>query len=187
MHMTVAVSDASAPETRPFTFRAKPGEVDQLRADMEKLARAELDKVRKAPKSPQTTGRKQRSSAPTSLPPIPLQDSKFGAFDINSNNAPIVVYSASATADGAKRYITIAAWEEIDGSLRKVFARTTDDHHLDVYARLEIIDAVDARGNGRGELLFRAFGDQGSRFVLYHPAPDSLELLFDSNSGATTR
>ena len=89
--------------------------------------------------------------------------------------------------NGEKKYITTAAWEEIDGSLRKVFSQITDDAHLDVYPRLEIIDVVDASGNGRGELLFRAYGDQGSRFVLYHPGPDSLNLLFDSAHGESAR
>jgi hypothetical protein len=118
---------------------------------------------------------------------IQLQNPKFGAFDVNYDNAPIVIYSATANVDGAKKYITVAAWQEIDGSLRKVFAQVTDDQHLDVYPRLEVIDAVDASGNGRGELLFRAYGDQGSRFVLYHPGPDNLNLLFDSARGESGR
>jgi hypothetical protein len=104
---------------------------------------------------------------------------------VNSDNAPILVYSATTLVDGAKKYLTLAAWEEIDQSLRKVFAQVTDDHHLDIYPRLQIIDAVDARGTDRGELLFRAFGDQGSRFILYHPGPDSFEVLFDSAHGAS--
>jgi len=106
---------------------------------------------------------------------------------VNGNNAPIAVYSAAAMVAGTRKYITVAAWEEIDESFRKVFAQVTEDHHLDVYPRLEIIDAVDARGNGRGELLFRAFGDQGNRFALYHPGPDSLELLFDSSTAQSER
>ena len=188
MHMLVAVSDAGGPEPRPFTFHAKPGEVDQLRAAMEKLARAELNKLRKAPKAPERlTGKRERFHGPASWPPIELQNGNLGIFDVNSDNAPILVYSATAIVDGAKKYVTVAAWEEIDQSLRKVFAQTTDDQHLDVYPRLEVIDAVDASGNGRGELLFRAFGDQGSRFVLYHPGPDSLNLLFDSARGESSR
>ena len=106
-------------------------------------------------------------------------------FDVNANNAPILVYSATATVGDTRRYITVAAWEEIDQSLRKVFAQVTDDRHLDVYPRLEVIDAVDANGNGRGELLFRGFGDQGNRYLLYHPGPDSLNLLFDSSRGTS--
>jgi hypothetical protein len=188
MHMMVAVSDAGGPEPRPFTYRTKPGEADQLRASMEKLTRAELEKLRKpseAPK-PRTASRKTRALTPTPVS-LELKSVKFGMFDVNSDNAPILVFSATAFVNGAKKYITTAAWEEIDGSLRKVFSQITDDEHLDVYPRLEIIDAVDASGNGRGELLFRAYGDQGSRFVLYHPAPDSLNLLFDSAHGESAR
>ena len=190
IHMAVAISDAGGPEARPFVFRAKPGETDQLRAAMEKLARAEIDKLRKTPKPPVTQGHpgmRQRTLSSTSWPPLTLQDAIFGIFDVNSNNAPILVYSAAAIVDGVKKYVTVAAWEEIDESLRKVFAQVTDDHHLDVYPRLEVIDAVDARGNSRGELLFRAFGDQGNRFALYHPGPDSLELIFDSASAQSER
>lgn len=189
MHMAVAISDAGGPEARPFTFRAKAGEADQLRAAMEKLARAELDKLRTASKPPQTkttTVKKERFHIPA-VSPLVLQDAAFGVFDVNGNNAPVVVYSAAAMVDGVKKYITVAAWEESDESLRKVFAQVTDDHHLDVYPRLEIIDAVDARGNSRGELLFRVFGDQGNRFALYHPGPDSLELIFDSASAQSER
>jgi len=184
MHMVVAVSDAGGPEPRPFTFHAKAGEVDMLRASMEKLARAELGKTRKPEVSTSKTVPGSRRPIPASAAnAIALQNGSLGIFDVNSNNAPILVYSAAAVVDGAKKYITVAAWEEIDQSLRKVFAQITDDNHLDVYPRLEVIDAVDAGGSGRGELLFRAYGDQGSRFVLYHPGPDSLNLLFDSARG----
>jgi hypothetical protein len=187
--MLVAVSDAGGPEPRPFAFRAKAGELDQLQAMMEKLARAELDKQRKAPEPPEkrTTTTRGHSHAPTPRLSLQLQNAKLGTFDVNYDNAPIVVYSASANVDGVKKYITVAAWEEIDSSMRKIFAQVTDDQHLDVYPRLEVIDAVDASGNGRGELLFRAYGDQGSRFVLYHPGPDSLNLLFDSARGESRR
>jgi hypothetical protein len=188
MHMLVAVSDAGGPEPRSFAFRAKAGELDQLQAAMEKLARGELDKQRKAPKPPESrVGKRERFHGPSSWPPLQLQNGKLGAFDVNYDNAPIVLYSATANVDGAKKYITVAAWQEIDSSLRKVFTQITDDQHLDVYPRLEVIDAVDASGNGRGELLFRAYGDQGSRFVLYHAGPDSLNLLFDSARGESGR
>ena len=189
MHMLVAISDAGGPEPRPFTFRAKAGELDQLRAAMEKLARAELDKDRK-PTQPaekkSVIGKKPRFHGPVSSP-LSLQNARFGVFDVNTDNAPIMMYSATAVIDGTKKYITIAAWEEIDSSLRKVFTQVTDDQHLDVYPRLEVIDAVDASGSGRGELLFRAYGEQGSRFVLYHPGPDSLKLLFDGARGESAR
>jgi hypothetical protein len=193
MHMLVAVSDAGGPESRSFGFHAKAGELDQLQTAMEKLARAELEKQRKTPQPPLSKGPTARAHShapthtPSARPTLQLQNPKLGAFDVNYDNAPIVVFSATANVDGTKKYITVAAWEEIDGSLRKVFAQVTDDQHLDVYPHLDVIDAVDASGNGRGELLFRAYGDQGSRFVLYHPGPDSLNLLFDSARGESGR
>ena len=189
MHMLVAVSDAGGPEPHSFAFRTKPGELEKLRAEMEKIARAEMQKQRKSaavPKPKTAAGRKSHAHAPAA-PPLQFESPQFGIFDVNGNNAPIMVYSATAMIDGAKKYITVAAWQEIDESLRTVFAQITDDQHLDVYPRLQVIDAVDATGNGRGELLFRAFGDQGSRFVIYHPGPDSLTLLFDSARGESGR
>ena len=164
--MAVAISDAGGPEARPFVFRAKPGETDQLRAAMEKLARAEIDKLRKTPKPPITRGHpgmRQRTLSSTSWPPLTLQDAIFGIFDVNSNNAPILVYSAAAIVDGVKKYVTVAAWEEIDESLRKVFAQVTDDHHLDVYPRLEVIDVVrgspmEGAGVRAGDVLEAADG-----------------------------
>jgi hypothetical protein len=185
-HMLPAISTESGPDYHSFKFHEKAGETDQLRAEMEKLARAELQKGHAPPPAFSSKGsstKSVRSKNSVSAPQLELQNPVFGVYDVNSNNAPILVFSATAMVDGTKKYVTVAAWEEIDQSLRKVFAQVTDDHHLDVYPRLEVIDAVDARGIERGELLFRAFGDQGSRFVLYHPGPDSLELLFDSARG----
>jgi hypothetical protein len=187
-HMLAAISDAGGPEPHSLIPHYKTGELLQVREDMEKLVRSELEKQRKQPETPKkTTTRQQHPRASAAAPQLELTNPKFGVFDVNGNNAPIVIYSATTMLDGTKKYITVAAWEEIDQSLRKVFSQTTDDAHLDVYPRLEIIDAVDARGNARGELLFRAFGDQGNRFVLYHPGPDSLDLLFDSAKGESTR
>ena len=189
VHMLAAVSDARGPEEHSFVFHYKDREMQDLRSAMEKLARAELAKSAglRSDAATQASGRKRRREAPQHLPVLPLEDAQFGAFDVNTDNAPIVVYSATAMIDGKKKYITVAAWEEIDESLRKVFAQVTDDAHLDVYPRLELIDAVDANGKGRGDLLFRAIGDQGSRFVLYHPGPDSLDLLFDSARAESRR
>ena len=181
-HMLAAISTESGPDYRPFRFHEKPGELDELRGSMEKLARAELAKETKAPAAA-TASRGRAARAQAGSPSIQFTNIKFGVYDVNSDNAPILVYSATTQVDGAKKYLTVAAWEEIDQSLRRVFVQVTDDRHLDIRPRLEIVDAVDARGTERGELLFRAFGDQGSRFILYHPGPDSLEVLFDSARG----
>ena len=185
-HILPAISGVGGPDPHSFISRYKTGELTQIRENMEALVRAEVQKQSKKPEPPvKTTGRRSRPAL--AAPPVELKNPSFGVFDVNDDNAPIVIYSATLMIDGEKKYITVGAWEEIDESLRKVFEQITDDNHLDVYPRLEIIDAIDVRGNGRGELLFRAFGDQGNRFVLYHPGPDSLELLFDSAHAESER
>ena len=59
----------------------------------------------------------------------------------------------------------------------------TDTEHLDVIPRLELIDAVDVDGDGRGELLFREVSDAGSAFVVYRVIGDHLYPLFQGAPG----
>jgi hypothetical protein len=56
----------------------------------------------------------------------------------------------------------------------------TDKFHLDVTPRLELIDAVDADGDGRAELLFHETADAGSGYVIYRATADKLWKMFDS-------
>jgi hypothetical protein len=54
----------------------------------------------------------------------------------------------------------------------------TDTSHLDVIPQMELIDAVDVDGDGRGELLFRQFSDAGTAFVVYRVIGNQLYALF---------
>jgi hypothetical protein len=58
------------------------------------------------------------------------------------------------------------------------FART-DAHHLEVTPRMELIDAIDADGDGRGELLFRRTSDSGSSYAIYRATADQLWPLYE--------
>ena len=82
------------------------------------------------------------------------------------------------TASDLQYIITLVARDDMYGDLHKVFASVTDTQHFDVLSRLELIDAVDADGDGRGELLFRQVSDAGSAFVLYRVIGDRLWPLF---------
>jgi hypothetical protein len=44
---------------------------------------------------------------------------------------------------------------------------------------MELIDAVDADGDGRGELLFRRTFDDGSAYAIYRVTADRLWPLYE--------
>ena len=77
-------------------------------------------------------------------------------------------------------WITAVARENYNGDLFKLETWPTDSKHLDAYPRMELIDALDATGDGRGELLFRAVSDLGRSFMISRPSADRLVTLYDS-------
>jgi hypothetical protein len=120
-------------------------------------------------------------------PPI-FENIQFRAFDVWKSNQPVMILSAdahlpatSATGTAPETYhITLVSRTDIYGSLRKLYSGVTDKYHLDVIPKLELIDAVDADGDGRGELLFRETSDAGTGYVIYRATADSLWKMFDS-------
>jgi hypothetical protein len=188
-----AISDADGPEPQSFVLPWKLEEQEKLRNSMIQLA---------------TTALEDYARAHGGLHPGQLQDIQVRAFDLTSRNEPQIVLMARALgapavtpsprrATGAKAgakaaapapstsvgltfWITAAAREDYNGELRKLRVWATDSKHLDAYPRAELIDAVDADGDRRGELLFREISDVGSSFVLYRATPDTLTQLYNS-------
>jgi hypothetical protein len=71
---------------------------------------------------------------------------------------------------------------DLEGNPRKLFANVTSDDRLDAVPRLELVDAVDADGNGRGELLFRRITDVGTDFAIYRIGIDDVVEMFHGGS-----
>jgi hypothetical protein len=185
-----AISDAAGPDPRPYAYSLKPEEELKLRKKILLLAAGELQAWAAQPESAGSnpaarTAKKAKAPQPT------FEDIQLHAFDLSNSNEPIVVMTATArmplrpnTISDLQYVITLVARDDMYGELHKVFASVTDNHHFDVLSRLELIDAVDADGDGRGELLFRQVSDGGSAFVLYRVIGDRLWPLFQGTPGS---
>jgi hypothetical protein len=187
-----AISDAAGPEPRPYAYGLKPDEEQKLRKKVLALA---ADEVRAWAVQPESVGSRpapgaSRSPNKLKAPQPSFDDVQLHAFDLSNSNEPIVVLTAKArmparpnAANDLQYIITLVARDDMYGDLHKVFSSVTDTQHFDVLSRLELIDAVDADGDGRGELLFRQVSDAGSSFVLYRVIGDRLWPLFQGAPG----
>jgi hypothetical protein len=195
VQLVPAISDAGGPDSRSYKFFWKTGEEEERRKQMLALAADEvrtyasaLARNRITAKPPAgKAGVPARKSAAKQAQPV-FENIQFRVFDVWANNQPVMILSAEAhlppapgAASAPEPYsITLAARTDIYGNLRKLYSGVTDKFHLDVTPRLELIDAVDADGDGRGELLFRETTDAGSGYVIYRATADKLWKMFDS-------
>jgi hypothetical protein len=180
-----AISDAGGPEPRPYTYAWAPDEQQKLTKAISEIATAEVARYAK------------NIPALHFAPAAVVDQVAIRVFDLDYDNNPKVVFSARvpATALPATHtraakpsppapdfffYVTVVGQPDLYGQMRKLFSSVTDSTHLDVFPRLELIDAVDAEGTGRGNLLFRAASGDTPSYQLYHVGPDSLRKLFDS-------
>jgi hypothetical protein len=187
-----AISDAGGPDPRPYTYDVKPEEEASYRSKMLDLAAAQLRaQASAATKEAAPTSKKVSAGKPASksggkLPQPAFDDVSLRIFDLSNSNEPVLVLSAKthppASATGTSeepKEITLIARTNLEGELRKLFFSQTDSHHLDLTPRMELIDAVDADGDGRGELLFRRTFDGGSAYAIYRVTADRLWPLFE--------
>lgn len=193
------VSDADGPNPRSYAFEWVKGEEadrrkqvldlarDQLRLYLAKQAKSSIPANSAVPRAA------SRRPAPKPAEPV-FENVEMRTFDLWANNQPIMVLSAEArvaappeksapgqiTNVSAPYTVTLVARTDIYDNVHKLYSGITDKYHLDVTPRLELIDAVDADGDGRGELLFRETSDAGSGFVIYRATADTLWKMFDS-------
>jgi hypothetical protein len=201
-----AISDAGGPEPKSYAFewlKDEEGErlkqmttlaTEQVRAYVEARAKAKIMPM-PAPKS--ATARAARPASalktPRSRTPDPiLENVQMRTFDLWNNNQPVLVLTAQAhmppppagaphAADSELQYsILLVTHPDIYNNLHKLYVGVTDKYHLDVTPRLELVDAVDADGDGRGELLFRESSDNGNGWIIYRATVDKLWKIFDS-------
>jgi hypothetical protein len=183
--LLAAISDAGGPEPRSYAYTWAPDEQQKLTKAISDIAIAEVAHYAKA------------APALRFAPAEKLDQVVTRVFDLHYDNNPEVVLTARvpavtrpATPSRSRMasqpapefffYVTVVGQADLYGQMRKLFSSVTDSAHLDVFQRLELIDAVDAEGTGRGGLLFRAIRRDSSTYQLYRVGPDSLRKLFDS-------
>jgi hypothetical protein len=199
VQMVPAISDSDGPDPLPYTYCMKPEEEEKFRKKMlamaadEIRARAAAIGASSASSQQPVHSSAQHGKAAAAKPVQPIfEDVQLRVFDLADINEPELVLTANARMPQASHknevansgsqdlqyMITLVVREDVNGDLHKSLANVTDTQHLDVIPRLELIDAVDVDGDGRGELLFRQVSDAGSAFVIYRVIGDRLYPLF---------
>ncbi len=198
-----AISDSAGPDPRSFVYEWAESEEGERRKEVIALAQQQLHAylleraknsiaANAAPTKAVPVKASSRRKPPAKVPDLILEDLQIRTFDLWANNQPVIVLTATAhpplpsvtRADSATTVpeysITLVARTDIYNNLHKLYVGVTDKYHLDVTPRLELIDAVDADGDGRGELLFHETSDAGSGYIIYRATGDTLWKMFDS-------
>ncbi len=87
---------------------------------------------------------------------------------------------AAQPAGSMTFWATLVVRQDFNGDLLKLMVSVTDSKHLDAFPRLELIDAIDVDGDGRGEMIFREISDVDRNYVIYRVTPDNLRELFNT-------
>ncbi len=188
----VAVSDAEETQLRQdYRFHWTESEREEAAAKMRTLVQQEVAKFQalqggvaaqktSSVRTSTKTGTRQPIQGTTRVAvPMELADVQLAALDLDANNsAELVLTGRGVLENGKTLFVTLVACTDVNGNPRKLFAVVTSGDRLDVSPRLELVDAVDADGDRRGELLFRRIRESSSEFVLYRVGVDALTELF---------
>ena len=87
-------------------------------------------------------------------------------------NAPVPAKPAP------QKFVTLVAQPDLYGGVLVLYKSVTDSARLDDTPRMRLVDAVDALGDNRGELLFELRGATQRQFALFRVLRGSAEQLF---------
>jgi hypothetical protein len=95
-------------------------------------------------------------------------------------SAPVAKTAAppKLTPPAPQKFVTLVAQPDLYGGVMVLSKSVTDAAHLDETPRMRLIDAVDAMGDNRGELLFELRGKTQRQFALFRVLRGSAEQLF---------
>jgi hypothetical protein len=119
---------------------------------------------------------RHKTAAPA---PIALLNEELHAYEISYGGVDVFVFSAQ-TED--HRYVTLIAQPDIYGALHILLRSIAGPTDLDQTPQMRFIDAVDADGDNRAELLFELRGQTQRQFALYRIAQGTAEQSFLSGT-----
>ncbi len=202
LEQMIAVSDAVDRDPHPFAYSwADPGNAAKMQAQMEALAQKALAPPAPPPGKTVTANahaakpgagtaaaRRRRKATAPAAPLAVLTDEHFKAFELTYGGGATLVFSAQSTGAGGKtRYVTLIAQPDFYAVAHVIFQSVTDDNHLDETPRMRLIDAVDARANNRGDLVFELRGRHDRQFAIYRVAEGQVEQVFTTGSLPDTK
>lgn len=186
----VAISDSAAMNNRPYDYDTSPSEKEKWTVEMTKMA---MDALRKYAQTLTSTPLAANAK---------FAETSLRAFDLDYSNAPYLIFTGrvdptietprltrkkgeqeAPPSQLATFYVTVVARLNSQDQLNQLMAMPTDSLHLDLNPRLDLIDAVDANGDNRAELLFRKTTDSGGSYVLYQMTPFQMAQVFEGGSG----
>lgn len=189
MHQIVAISDPDGTTDHSYAWDwPTPGDKTAALHKLETLALQYLTppkppatpaKSKPAAKSPPKAATASSHAAAPAQPPLTLTSQHFRAFQLDYGSGPIYVFSAQATApDQTTTYITLIAQPDFAGGLIPLFKSITPANLLDYQPRMKLIDAVDATGSGRADLLFDLITRRARHFALFQVQNSQAEEVF---------
>jgi hypothetical protein len=189
LQQMIAVSDAGDREVHPFVYLwADPGDATKMKEALEveaaKAVAASEPAVKAAakprPHPAATTAAARRKAAAVAAAPQPVfANEKFKAYELTYSGGATLVFSGEMTDHAGKvKYVTLIAQPDFSGVPKVLYKTVTDDDHLDQTPRMKLIDAVDARADNRGDLIFELRSTHDREFVIYRISGGLAEQVF---------
>jgi hypothetical protein len=191
MEQMIAVSDASDREAHPFVYLwADPADATKMQTQMEIAASnaiaAAAPPVKVTPKAHTATTATQRRRAaatPPSPPKLVFTNERFKAYELTYSGGATLVFSGETVDHAGKtKYVTLIAQPDFNGVPKVLFKSVTDDDHLDQTPKMRLVDAVDAKADNRGDLVFELRSSRDREFVIYRVSAGLAEQVFTTGS-----
>lgn len=165
----VAVSDTNPTDFRPWAYPLEKSEAT-LKTEIRPLALQAIAKF--------AAGRASVRSAKVTA----ISNETLRAVDLSLSNEPVLIYTGEAASGNGTFFVTLVLRRPPLGELRLLHTAITHTAYLDSLPRLNFVDAVDAEGTGRGQLLFRQQGDDWHSFVIFRVSTHQLYPLIETTA-----